>query len=58
MFCLDADLKVYLHRKAIDFRKSINRLAVLVEQSMGNDPFAGACCSDGRHFVIYFHAVA
>ncbi|WP_426178417.1 IS66 family insertion sequence element accessory protein TnpB, partial [Massilia sp. TWR1-2-2] len=42
MFRLDADLKVYLHREAIDFRKSINGLAVLVEQSMGLDPFAGA----------------
>ena len=37
-----ADLKVYLHREAIDFRKSINGLAVLVAQSMGRDPFAGA----------------
>ena len=37
---LDADLKVYLHREAVDFRKSINGLATLVEQSMGRDPFA------------------
>jgi transposase len=42
MFHLDADLKVYLHREAVDFRKSINGLAVLVEQSMGRDPFARA----------------
>lgn len=42
MFRLDADVKVYLHREAIDFRKSINGLATLVEQSMGCDPFAGA----------------
>ena len=42
MFRLDADLKVYLHREAIDFRKSINGLAALVEESMGLDPFAGA----------------
>jgi transposase len=42
MFRLDAELKVYLHREAIDFRKSINGLATLVEQSMGLDPFAGA----------------
>ena len=42
MFRLDANLKVYLHREAIDFRKSINGLAVLVEQSMGLDPFVGA----------------
>jgi transposase len=42
MFRLDADVKVYPHREAIDFRKSINGLATLVEQSMGLDPFAGA----------------
>lgn len=42
MFRLDADLKVFLHREAVDFRKSINGLAALVEQSMGLDPFAGA----------------
>jgi transposase len=44
MFRLDADLKVYLHREAVDFRKNINGLAALVEQSMGLDPFAGAAC--------------
>ncbi len=42
MFRLNADLKVYLHREAVDFRKSINGLAALVEQSMVLDPFAGA----------------
>ncbi|HEY4541136.1 MAG TPA: IS66 family insertion sequence element accessory protein TnpB [Noviherbaspirillum sp.] len=42
MFRLDADLKVYLHRDAIDFRKGINGLATLVEQEMGRDPFARA----------------
>ena len=42
MFRLDADLKVYLHREAVDFRKSINGLATLVEQSMGLDSFARA----------------
>jgi hypothetical protein len=42
MFHLDAELKVYLHREAVDFRKSINGLAALVEQSMGRDPFAHA----------------
>jgi len=30
MFRLDAELKVYLHREAVDFSKSINGLAVLV----------------------------
>jgi len=33
MFRLDADLTVFVHRDAIDFRKSINGLSVLVEQS-------------------------
>ena len=42
MFHLDADLKVYQHREAVDFRKSINGLATLVEQSMGRDPLARA----------------
>lgn len=42
MFRFDDDLKVYLHRDAIDFRKSINGLAVLVEQSMKLDPFGRA----------------
>ncbi|MDE2430153.1 MAG: IS66 family insertion sequence element accessory protein TnpB [Burkholderiales bacterium] len=42
MFRLDADLKVYLHREAIDFRKGINGLATLVGQSMGQDSFARA----------------
>ena len=41
MFRLDAKLKVYLHREAVDFRKSINGLAALVEQSE-LDPFAPA----------------
>jgi hypothetical protein len=35
MFCLDTNLKWYLHREAVDFRKSINGLAELVEQTMG-----------------------
>jgi transposase len=42
MFRLDGDLKVFMHREAIDFRKSINGLSVLVEQSMKLDPFARA----------------
>jgi len=42
MFRLDADLTVFVHRDAIDFRKSINGLSVLVEQSMKLDPFARA----------------
>lgn len=42
MFRLDADLRVYLHRDAIDFRAGINSLVMLVEQSMHLDPFARA----------------
>jgi transposase len=42
VFRLDEGLKVYLHREAIDFRLSINGLALLVEQALGLDPFA-AC---------------
>jgi transposase len=42
MFRFDAPLKVYLHREAVDFRKSINGLAALVEQALGLDPFAAA----------------
>ena len=33
-------MKVYLHREAIDGRKNINGLALLVEQELGLDPFA------------------
>lgn len=42
MFRLDGRLKVYLHREAVDGRKSINGLALLVEQHLGLDPFAQA----------------
>lgn len=42
MFRFDEELKAYLHRDAVDFRKSINGLAALVEQAMGLDPFAAA----------------
>ena len=42
MFHFDEGLKVYLHREPVDFRLSINGLAVLVEQALGLDPFA-AC---------------
>jgi transposase len=40
VFRLDEGLKVYLHRAPIDFRLSINGLALLVEKSLGLDPFA------------------
>ena len=42
MFRLNANLMVYLHREAIDFRKSINGLAAVVEHELGRDPFAAA----------------
>ncbi len=42
MFRLDAGLKVFLHREAVDGRKSINGLATLVEQALGLNPFAAA----------------
>lgn len=42
MFRLDADLEVYVHRDAVDFRKSITGLSALVEQAPGLDPFARA----------------
>ena len=38
----DPGLTVYLHHDAIDFRKSINGLAALVEQGLGRNPFASA----------------
>lgn len=42
MFRLDGRLKVFLHRDAVDGRKSINGLALLVEQELGLDPFGAA----------------
>lgn len=42
MIRFDLTRKVYLHREAVDFRKSINGLAALVEQGLALDPFAAA----------------
>ena len=42
MFRFDPGLKVYLHREAVDGRKNINGLALLVEQALGLDFFAPA----------------
>lgn len=42
MFRLNDEQKVYVRRDAVDFRKSINGLAAIVEQSMKRDPFAQA----------------
>ena len=35
-----AGVEVFLCREAVDFRKSINGLSILVEESLGLDPFA------------------
>jgi transposase len=43
MFALNAALAVYLHRDPVDFRKSVNGLVTIVEQSLQLDPFARAC---------------
>ncbi|MFJ7313477.1 IS66 family insertion sequence element accessory protein TnpB [Pseudomonas sp. NPDC098747] len=40
MLRFDEGLKVYPHRDAVDFRKSINGLSALLEQSLGLDLFA------------------
>lgn len=42
MFALNATRTVYLHQGAIDFRKSINALASLVEHGLGLNAFADA----------------
>jgi transposase len=39
VFRFDTGLRVYVHREAVDFRKSINGLAALVEQGLRLDPF-------------------
>lgn len=33
--------RVYLYRDPVDFRKSFNGLAVLIEQELGHNPFEG-----------------
>lgn len=42
VFRFDPGLRVYVHREAVDFRKSINGLASIVEQSLRLDPFGAA----------------
>ncbi|WP_049721474.1 IS66 family insertion sequence element accessory protein TnpB [Gilvimarinus polysaccharolyticus] len=34
-----ADIKVYLHREPVDFRKAINGLSVIVQDEMAISPF-------------------
>jgi transposase len=38
-----ADLKVYLHRAAIDMRKGRNGLAAIAREVMQKDPFSNTC---------------
>lgn len=47
MFRFEPGLKVYLYREPVDGRKAINGLALLVEQSLGLNPFepAPSTCS-------------
>jgi transposase len=47
---VDVD-EIYLHRDAVDFRKSINGLVLIVEQEMKLSPLADALfvfCNKGR----------
>jgi transposase len=39
MICWSADIKVYLHREPVDFRKAINGLSVIVQDGMALSPF-------------------
>ncbi len=46
--------EIYLHRDAVDFRKSINGLVLIVEQEMALSPFADALfvfCNKARDKV-------
>ncbi len=52
--------QVYLCRDAIDFRKAINGLSVMVEQEMGLNPFGSALYvfvnrSRNKIKVLYWH---
>ena len=64
--------KVYLYPKPVDFRKSIDGLAALVEQQLGHNPFSGALYAftnrrrnkikclmwEDNGFVLYYKALA
>jgi transposase len=43
MFRLNPALTVYLHRDPVDFRKNVNGLVAIVEQSLQLDVFAPTC---------------
>lgn len=51
------DVPVYVHRQPVDFRKSINGLSVLVQESMTLDVFSSALfvfgCR-GRNKILYW----
>lgn len=40
MMSFKPDIPVYLHKEAIDFRKQINGLSAIVQESLQLDPFA------------------
>jgi transposase len=51
MTCLAELSEIYIHRDAVDFRKSINGLMMIVEHDMELSPFNGALfvfCNKGR----------
>lgn len=64
--------RVYLYRDPVDFRKSYRGLSAIIEQEIGNDPFAGElyvfinrqrnkikCLFWERNgFVLYYKALA
>ena len=35
--------QIYLYREPVDFCKSFRGLAAIVEQALGQNPFAGGC---------------
>jgi transposase len=41
---MNDEMRIYAHRDAVDFRKSINGLTAIVKQSMKLDPFARGVC--------------